>query len=455
MAASRNSLPTELPGLTGRVAAFFAPRLPQGRRVCVALSGGRDSVALLQALAETRATLPLELSALHVHHGLSANADAWADFCTDFCRRLDLPLRVVRVRVADAAGEGLEAAARRARYAAFAACDADWLALAHHRDDQAETLLLNLLRGAGVHGLAAMPEERYLPAAAPLRPVRVVRPFLSLPRREIEAWLAARGLRWIDDESNADSRLRRNFLRNDVLPRLAAVFPEPAAALARSAAHLAESAALADAVAVADGAGIVDGDTLRLPAFNALPEARRTNLLRHCLRRHGWRMPDTRHLAEMLRQLATAGGDAAPAFAVDGGMLRVFRGCLHLCPAPAPAPATCIWSGEDELPWAGGVLRFQSGPGLGLRRDGLAGALLTIRARQGGEHLQPDLRRPRRPLKKLLQESAVPTWQRASLPLLWRGDELLWAAGIGIDARHAAAAGEAGVLPIWTPATRG
>lgn len=452
MAASRNSPPTELPDLTGRVAAFFAPRLPQGRRVCVALSGGRDSVALLQALVETRATQPIELSALHVHHGLSANADAWAEFCTDFCSRQGVPLRVLHVRVTDTAGEGLEAAARRARYAAFATSDADWLALAHHRDDQAETLLLNLLRGAGTHGLAAMPEERLLSAG---RPLRLVRPFLSLARREIEVWLATRGLRWIDDESNNDTRLRRNFLRNDILPRLAALFPEPAVALARSAAHLGESVALADAVAAADGAGIIDGDSLCLPAFNAMPHERRANLLRHCLRRHGWRMPDARYLGEMLRQLATAGAAAAPAFALEGGALRVFRGRLYLCPAPAAPPAALCWRGEEELPWAGGVLRFQSGPGIGLRRDRLAGAALSIRVRQGGEHLQPDLRRPRRSLKKLLQESAVPTWQRASLPLLWCGEELLWAAGIGIDARHAAAAGEAGVLPIWIPASRG
>lgn len=443
MAASRNSPPTELPE---RVAAFFAPRLTQGRRICVALSGGRDSVALLQALADVRATLPLQLSALHVHHGLSANADAWADFCTDLCRRLDLPLQVVRVRVAADSGEGPEAAARRARYAAFADCDADWLALAHHRDDQAETLLLNLLRGAGVHGLAAMPEERALAVG---RPLRLVRPFLTLARGEIEAWLQARGLAWIDDESNADSRLRRNFLRNEVLPRLAAVFPEPATALARSAAHLGEAAALAEELAEADAAIAAAGERLLLPAFNALPDARRGNLLRHHLRRYGWRMPDARYLAEILRQLAAAGTDAAPAFPLDGGMLRVFRGQLHLCPAAASPPAMLPWRGEAALPWAGGTLRFAFGDGIGFRCEHPVGTAFEVRLRCGGESLQPDPRRPRRALKKLLQESAVPPWQRACLPLLWRGGELLWAAGIGVEARHAAAPGEAGVLPVW------
>ncbi|HEX5804162.1 MAG TPA: tRNA lysidine(34) synthetase TilS [Azospira sp.] len=449
MAASRNSRSADLPD---RVAAFFAPRLADGRRVAVALSGGRDSVALLQALVDCRARLPLELSALHVHHGLSANADAWADFCAGLCRRLDVPLQVTRVAVAEAAGEGLEAAARRARYAAFAAAgDAvDWLALAHHRDDQAETLLLNLLRGAGVDGLAAMPEERLL---APGARLRLVRPLLAVARQEIDDWLAGRGLSWVEDESNADSRLRRNFLRNEVLPRVAGVFPQPAAALARSAALLAESAVLADELAAADAALVADGKTLRLSDFNALPPARRANLLRRQLRAHGGRMPDARYLAEILRQLAAPG--ATPRLPVDGGELRVHRGRLHFRQAPPPAPAPLRWQGEASLPWAGGVLRFATGVGIGLACRQLQAAPVSVRARLGGERLQAHPRRPRRPLKKLLQEGGVPVWQRECLPLVYCGDELVWAAGIGVAAGFAAAPDEAGVLPMWEPAAPG
>ncbi|MDX9706552.1 MAG: tRNA lysidine(34) synthetase TilS [Azospira sp.] len=491
MAASRNSLSADSPDrVAASVAAFFAPRLAHRRRVVVALSGGRDSVALLHALADLRAAAspaavspvsaasvaappplrfpasqspqsplspPLqipafELSALHVHHGLSANADAWADFCADLCRRLDVPLRIARVRVADARGEGVEAAARRVRYAAFAEVEADWLALAHHRDDQAETLLLNLLRGAGAHGLAAMPEERPLRAGAPDEAPRLVRPLLTVSRREIEGWLDARGLAWIDDESNADERLRRNFLRNDILPRLAAVFPEPSAALVRAAGHLAGSAALADAVAAEDAALVVDGESLRLSAFNALPMARRANLLRRELHRRERRMPDARHLAEILRQLASVCGDAAPRFVVDGGELRVEHGRLLLSATRLPEPPPSLpWQGEDELPWAGGVLRFIDGTGLGLSRARLAGAGVCIRHRVGGERLQTHPKRPRRALKKLLQESDAPAPVRPLLPLLYCGEELAWVAGIGVDAAFVAEPDEAGVLPVWEP----
>lgn len=468
MDGSRNSPFVDLPG---RVAAFFLPRLASGRRVCVAFSGGRDSVALLHLLAGLRHLLPgglqpFELSAIHVHHGLSANADKWADFCVNTCRQLNVPLQVVRVNVTDTLGEGLEAAARSARYAAFREYTgnaADWLALAHHRDDQAETLLLNLLRGAGTEGLAAMPEERPLAAAADMEgsKLRLVRPLLGVGRREIEDWLQQQGLAWIEDESNTDSRLRRNFLRNKVMPLLSEVFPQPATALARVAGRMAESSALAEELAANDAIGIVEGQVLHLHRFNQLSSMRRANLLRMELRRRGWRMPDARYLAEILRQLATAAEDAAPAFPVEGGALRVYRGCLHFCqPAPLPShvghaipAAPCLWSGEAALPWAGGVLRFEHNlTGAGLSLTLLQGAVVSVRFRQGGESFQPYPGRPRRPLKKLLQEAGIPAWQRHSLPLIYCGDTLVWVAGIGSDVRYVARSGEPAVVPVWEPA---
>jgi tRNA(Ile)-lysidine synthase len=447
MAVTRNKPSIDL---AGRVAAFLAPRLLEGRHVCVGLSGGRDSVALLHALVLLRRqasplALSFELSALHVHHGLSARADGWAEFCQSVCNTLDVPLRVVRVTVSGIADEGLEAAARRARYDAFATCNADWLALAHHRDDQAETLLLNLLRGAGAHGLAAMPEERSLNAGS----TRLIRPLLGVSRQDIEHWLAAHDLAWVDDDSNADTHLRRNFLRAEVLPLLATAFPQPAAALARASAHLSEQAMLVDTLAELDAQGIVEAGSILLPAFNALPPARRSNLLRYQLRRVGLRMPDSRFLAEIIRQLAAAMPEAAPVFALDGAFLRVFRGRLYFDRLEAAVSEPLPWQGEPALPWVGGLVEFQATEGAGLSRRRLAEARVSLRSRQGGERLQLEAKRPRRSLKKLLQELAVPVWERGRLPLLWCGEQLVWAGRVGGDAAWLAAPGEPGVQPVW------
>lgn len=452
MAAPRNSRSTDLPRA---LAAFLTPRLSSAAatgpvHLCVALSGGRDSVALLHALVQLRgadrgADSSFRLSALHVHHGLSPDADHWTAFCDDLCAAIDVPLTTVRARVDTAAGEGLEAAARHARYKVFEQCDADLLVLAHHRDDQAETLLLNLLRGAGVAGLAGMPAERPLGIGRPL----LVRPLLDVSRDSIDAYLQAHDLRWVDDESNDDVRLRRNFLRHDILPRLVAHFPGALPALARAASLLQQEARLADEIAEQDRAAVASGGGFLLAPFLALPPARRANLLRHELRLAGTRMPDARHLDEVLRQLAEAGGDAQPRLQIDGIELRVHRGQLHVVPLACGAPQAKNWRGETRLPWGRGEVRFDAVVGEGISQARLASAEVILRARAGGERFQRSFTTPRRALKKLLQESEVPAWEREQLPLLCCGDVLVWVGGLGVDAGWQAAPGEAGVLPVW------
>lgn len=443
MAAARNSRLTDL---SGALRDFFAARLEfgilSGRRVCVGLSGGRDSVVLLHALSGLRDSLSFDLSAIHVHHGLSPHADRWTAFCEEFCASLAVPLRVVRVAVQET-GEGLEAAARHARYAAFAECEADWLALAHHQDDQAETLLLNLLRGAGAEGLAAMPAERRQGER------RLVRPLLGVPRAAIEAWAAAHGLGWVEDESNDDTALRRNFLRHEILPRLNEAFTGATKALANTAGLMGETVALLDELAVEDRARVSAGGVLRLAPFNALSAQRRANLLRHEIRRQGLRMPDARYLGEMLRQLVEAGADSAPRFALDGGLVAVYRDGLFVVPAIAPGGAA-VWQGEPVLPWAGAALSFTEVLGAGLSRARLGDAPLQVRIRAGGETFRTHPGRPRRCLKKLFQELGVPPWWRECLPLLWCGNDLVWVAGLGVAPDYRAAPGEAGVLPAWS-----
>ncbi len=414
-----------------------------GDRLVAALSGGVDSVLLLHLLHGLAEELGCALSALHVHHGLSPNADRWQAFCEELCHARGIPLTVRRVSVRRDDPDGLEAAARRARYAAFSACEAEFLVLAHHRDDQAETLLLNLLRGAGVAGAAAMPTVRpFNPAAGP----RILRPFLDLPRETILAHARAQGLDWIEDESNADPRHARNFLRHRILPLLEGRFPGCNAVLSRAAAHFAEAGSLLDDLARLDSEAAMEDGRLVVSRLAALAPARARNLLRHVLRREGVRLPDSAYLEEMLRQIVHAAPDSQPRFDFGDRAAHVWRNRLWLVTAAAPVEEV-EWHGQAGVCWGGLDLHFERVEGRGIGLDRLAGQKVRIAPRRGGERLRPDFRRPRRSLKKLLQEQAIPPWARGRLPLLWCGEELVWVAGIGIDSEWQCRPGKAGLMP--------
>lgn len=436
------------------VESFVAARLRSGDRLCVALSGGQDSVVLLHALRRVLARLspaenrPFALSALHVHHGLSHNADNWAAFCAALCHDSAVPLSVVRVEVPRDSGEGIEAAARRLRHAAFAACAADWLALAHHRDDQAETVLLNLLRGAGVAGAAGMLAERAQPAGPAL-----IRPLLDVPQAGIAAYAVAHRLAWIDDESNRDTHFRRNYLRREIMPRLDEPFPGARQALARAAGHFAEAGLLLDDLAAIDRHACASGSgRIALAGFNALPKRRAHNLLRYELLGAGFRAPQSRWLDEALRQLAATDEVSETRVSTPDGDLLVYRGELYAVRQRPPAPDRPLpWSGQGELAWAGGQVRFVERQGEGLGRRHFERGDVRLTARRGGERLQPDARRPRRTLRNLLQEGGIPPWERERLPCLWCGERLAWVGGVGCDAALACAPGEAGLLPLWVP----
>lgn len=320
MAATRNKRSIDLPG---RVGDFLAARLAPAERLCVGLSGGCDSVVLLHLLS--RLGLGARLSAIHVHHGLSPNADQWAVFCADYCRRLAVGLDVVRVEVDRQSGLGLEAAARQARYAVLANCTADSLVLAHHQGDQAETVLFNLLRGAGVAGAAGMPVERGLGTR------RLLRPLLAFGRAAIEDYARQQGLVWIDDESNIDLRYSRNFLRHEILPRLSARFPQAEASLALAASHFGETDQLLAELAAVDWQKVQesDGHTGSLRAMRALPLPRLKNLLRYRLRELGWRAPVASRLEEFARQLLSAAPDRHPELLLPEGCLRIAQGRVH------------------------------------------------------------------------------------------------------------------------------
>lgn len=411
----------------------------------VALSGGLDSVTLLCILNRLRAEHPFDLGALHVNHGLSPNAGSWQAFCEKLCAAWSIPFESRLVRVERNSHDGIEAAARRARYHAFGRCRADWLALAHHRDDQAETLLLNLLRGAGMAGAAAMPVVR--PLSDPGGPT-LLRPLLDAARADLVAYAQNERLAWIEDESNQDLHHARNFLRHGVLPLLRQRFPGCDAALARAGTTFAECNSLLTALAHIDAASSVRDGRLIAAKLAKLDDARACNLLRHVLHEEGIAMPDRARLCEILRQIRTAAPSRTLRFDLGARILRRYRGEVWLS-APDDIPQERIWHGEEILAWGGGAMRFAQCTGAGIARDRLVGGAVRIAPRSGGERIRPDARRPRRGLRKLFQEQAVPPWQRDVLPLLWCGDELVWVAGIGVDAAWQCAPDEPGLVPTW------
>jgi tRNA(Ile)-lysidine synthase len=450
MASSRRSSRRD----AGDVATAIATSLdglgePRGP-YAVALSGGRDSVALLDAVVDATRERRRAVVALHVHHGLSPNADAWSAHCAALCATYAIPFVERRVTVPRASRASIEASARAVRYDALAAAAADASAaavlLAHHRDDQAETLLLQLLRGAGPHGLAAMPKAR-----VDARGIVWVRPLIDTPRAAVEAYVAARGLRYVDDESNADARYVRNALRHRVAPSLAALAPGYSATLARAAELQADAARLADDLASADACGAIDENgALDRAVLAALPDHRARNLLRWYLRQHGLPPPSHARVAAMLAQLAHARADSRVRLAHAGVEIGVHRERVVIHTTAPPAYERS-WDGESVLALPHGRLAFAATDDGGLDRSRLCTAPLLVRSRRGGERLTLDAGRPRRALKDMLRECGLAPWDRAALPLLFCGDALAAVPGLGVDVAFRAEPGREGVALVWSP----
>ena len=429
--------------LLERVADALTSIVPRGSSLLLGLSGGVDSVVLLHLLAQLSPRFSWRLSALHVHHGISPNADSWAEFCTVLCAKYAIPLQVERVDIAPLQAMGIEAAARQLRHAALARQTVDFIALAHHRDDQAETLLLQMLRGAGVRGASAMPRLKSSQSTPPL-----LRPLLDIERSELEAYASEHGLQWVEDDSNEDVSYPRNFLRHRVLPVLEQRFPAYRTTLARSARHSAEAAGLLDELAAQDASSAMNGERLSVAVLRQLSSARGKNLLRYFLALRGAPIPDSTRLAEMLRQLCEAGEGAQIRITWQGWQLRCYREHAYALPVTLPAvDFAIVWQGETEitLPASHGVLHFEHVIGQGLSLARLQQCVVTIRSRHGSESIQLDVARPRQSLRNLLPQQGVPPWQRELTPLLFCGDELVFVPGVATAAGYAAQADEEGV----------
>jgi len=432
--------------LAARLETLLNTVVQPGQRLLLGFSGGLDSCVLLHLLAGLRTKCGYELAALHVHHGLSPNADAWQVYCAQTAAQYQIPLITRRVTVPRDSGLGIEAAARSARYAALLAEPVDMVVLAHHQDDQAETLLLQLLRGAGVKGMAAMP----LQAATENGKPALLRPLLEVSRAALERYAHDHGLQWIEDESNLDQAYDRNFLRHHVFPVLEQRFPASHVTLARSAAHFAEAASLLDEVAREDAVRWISHGRLNVEALRTLSEPRARNLLRYWLSAYLSTLPNTRRLHEIQRQLAQAGAEAMVCIEVGEGQVRRYRDEAWFDNGGVqPLQREITWRGEPVLQLEGGRLHVQQVLGAGIALARLADGGLTVRARRGGESLRLHPARPARSLKNLFQEFGIPAWQRAAITLIYCGDELVAVPGIGVASEWQVAADHTGLVVEW------
>lgn len=413
-------------------------------RLCVALSGGLDSTALLHALA-TGWRGRREIAAVHVHHGLQAEADDWAAHCTAVCAQLQVPLQIVRVQVDRSAGEGLEAAARRARHGAFAQAMApgDVLVAAHHQDDQAETFLLRALRASGPDGLAAMRPWRQFAGGW------LWRPWLAVPRSQIAGYAQAQGLRWIEDASNADIALDRNFLRHRVLPLLRQRWPHADAVLARSAALNAQASELLTQQdqAALELARSADPQVLSVRALRSMEPARQARALRLWIAQCALPPLPARGIAQVQSSLLSTQTDARMRLDWEGACLRRWGEQLHAgwIIAPLPLDWHAAWDGRAVLDLPdGGRLKLHGVPAFD--------SPVQVTARRGGERITLPGRTHSHALKHVLQEAGMPPWRRLHLPLLRDAHGRILAAG---DAIHCAGLArwlrEHAAALRWTP----
>ena len=434
MASSRKSKPS------------LKAKTKAAKRIGLALSGGLDSVVLLdtvcKAVQKNSTQESTEVWVFHIHHGLQKPADQWLEFCEKLAKKYRVHFDFRLLHFADPSQGNIEARARVERYEALTDLCIEHgiedLLLAHHQNDQAETVLLQLLRGSGVAGLSGMPFNRANTKDA--NTITLWRPLLNQTKAKLEAYAKEHKLKWIEDPSNQNTRYRRNAIRKEIIPRLEKIQPGAIANLARSADLLAQSQVLLDRLAKQDGKGIIETKSLKLKPLLAFANADRpaaNNLLRYWLKLNDLAMPSQERLESWWRDLIAVKSDSSLEWQHDEVSIYLWRGALQVA-----KPKVGQWVFQDVL---------TKGKSLGLPADWVAQAQaegrVEERLRQGAEKIQIKPNTPRKTLKNLFQESDTPPWER-QVPLLYINEQLVAVAGVGVSYPHLVPGGKR-VLPCW------
>lgn len=441
----------------------LSPQSSAAPTIAIAYSGGLDSAVLLQLARQYTQEKGAALIAFHIHHGLSPNADQWLEHCRAACAAAGVPFDCRRVSLAKREDSGTEEAARNARYAALGSLcvehNASLLLTAHHLDDQAETVLLQLLRGSGVAGLSGMDTANRAPDMLGNPSLVMARPLLALSRAELEQFAQAYGITFVDDESNRDPRYARNALRHQVMPALAASFPGFQQRFARSAQHMQGTQRLLVEMAAQDLAVSQAGDALDIDQIRLLSADRADNLLRYWFALRGIRMPSAAWLLEMRTQLLEAKADAQLCVTHADCHIRRHRNHVFITPKFADDPAEMeplpfTWNGEASLhfPAYHGSVHFDvvvDPNESGIAADWLRGKACLVHYRQGGERLKLAANRPTKSLKYHYQAVDIPAWERERLTMVSSGGKLLFAAGLGMDCKQFVADGTARIRIRW------
>jgi len=414
--------------------------------VLLGLSGGLDSCVLLHLLAQMQTQLHFKLKAIHIHHGLSSSADGWLDFCKEKCKLLDIEFYDVKVKINNKSTLGIEGEARKLRYEAIKKKQKGIVALGHHQNDQAETLMLQLLRGSGLRGLAAMPEfdEKR----------KFWRPMLNIKRELIEKYASENNIEYIEDESNEDINFDRNFIRKKVLPLIESRYPASIETISRSASNISEGHHLNESLALDDSKSVMsdDGSYLLINNLKKLPKVRAINLVRWWLSFNNLLMLSKKNIDELYKQMLFIKKDTALNLKVsDEVSIRAYKNKLLIANLNINSSVFDLkWSGQEELHLPNKTkLQFKKIEEGGLSLSKLGVKTLSVKSRVGGEKLKPFSDQPSRSLKYLFQTADIPIWERGQIPLIFANNELVAVPNLAVHYKYQSSIGEVGYQINW------